>query len=248
MVARKVALVTGGGSGIGRATGLLLGRRGAAVLVADIDPDSAESVAAEIVAAGGIAYALACDAADEAAIAAAVAEAVARFGGLDLAVNNIGGGETGKSIVTTAKAAWDDILARNLTAPWLAMKYEIPAMEARGGGSIVNVSSIAGVSPQTLASPAYAAAKAGLLHLTRYGARTHAEQNIRINAVAPGLTRTPLVTRHLRDEDVPRAIGDGQFIKRLCEPEEIAATIVFLLSDEAAMITGHTVPVSGGVP
>ncbi|MBA2933784.1 SDR family oxidoreductase [Sphingomonas sp. CGMCC 1.13654] len=244
----KIAFLTGGGSGIGRATALMLAKAGARVAVADISTAGGAETVSLIGAQGGEAIAIAVDAADEDAIAAALQEAAGRFGGLHLALNNIGGGETGKTIVTTEKARWDDIIARNLTATWLAMKHEIPLIEASGGGAIVNMASMAGVSPMTDASPAYASAKAGVIHLTRYAAKAHADDGIRVNAIAPGLTRTPLVKQHLTDADVSRIVAESQFIRRACEPEEIAATALFLFSPQAAMITGTTIPVTGGVP
>lgn len=244
----RIAFLTGGGSGIGRAAALLLAEAGARVAVADISATGGAETVALVEAQGGEAIALTVDAADEDAIAAAIAETAKRLGGLHLALNNIGGGETGRTIVTTEKARWDDIIARNLTATWLAMKHEIPLIKACGGGAIVNMASMAGVSPMTDASPAYAAAKAGVIHLTRYAAKAHAEDGIRVNAIAPGLTRTPLVQQHLSDEAVARIVAESQFIRRACEPEEIAATAVFLFSPQAAMITGTTIPVTGGVP
>lgn len=244
----KIAFLTGGGSGIGRATAFMLAEAGAQIAVADISAEGGAETAAEIARRGGRAIALTVDAADEAAIATAIVEVTERLGGLHLALNNIGGGETGKTIVTTEKTKWDDIIARNLTATWLAMKHEIPVIKASGGGAIVNMASMAGISPITDASPAYAAAKAGVIHLTRYAAKSHAGDGIRVNAIAPGLTRTPLVRQHLSDADVARIVAESQFIHRACEPEEIAATALFLFSPQAAMITGTTVPVTGGVP
>ena len=242
------ALITGGAAGIGRATALELARRGVRIALVDKSEEAARGTAQDIEALGGKALVIQADASDEAQVADSMAQVESAFGGLHFALNNIGGGETGKTIVTTTLESWNDIIARNLTAAWLAMKHQIPVMERSGGGAIVNTASMAGVSPMNDASPAYAAAKAGVMHLTRYGARAHAAQRIRINAVAPGLTRTALVKQHLSDDDVERIVADSQFIKRACEPEEIAAAIVYLMSPEAAMVTGTTLPVTGGVP
>jgi NAD(P)-dependent dehydrogenase (short-subunit alcohol dehydrogenase family) len=135
----------------------------------------------------------------------------------------------------------------SLTSAWLGMKYEIPAMLARGGGAIVNMASSAGMSPQTTASPAYAAAKAGVVHLTRYAAKQYAAEGIRVNAVAPGLTLTPTVEAWFSPEAIAEQVSSGQFVERAVSPEEVAAAVVYLCSPAAAMVTGRTLPVSGGV-
>ena len=243
----KIAMVTGGAAGIGRATAALLARQGATVAIVDINAAAAEAFAEELRSQGAQALAIAANAADEAQVEAAVARVAQEFCALHLAFNNIGGGETGKGITNTTRDKWDDILARNLTAPWLAMKYEIPLMAKSGGGSIVNTSSTAGIRPQLDASPAYAAAKAAVVHLSFYAARAHAGENIRVNVIAPGLTRTELVKQHLSDADVARIVADSHYMRRACEPDEVAATVAFLLSNQAAMITGVMVPVTGGM-
>jgi NAD(P)-dependent dehydrogenase (short-subunit alcohol dehydrogenase family) len=242
----RVALVTGGASGIGRASAHALAAEGVAVAVADLDPGRAATVADELAAQGVRSLALAVDATDEEQVAAVVAQVVDGLGGLDLAVNCVGRGGLGHTVTSATLEHWNQVLSMSLTSTWLAMKYEIPAMVARGGGAIVNMASSAGVSAQTTASPAYAAAKAGVVHLTRYAARQYAADGVRVNAVAPGLTLTPTVEAWFTPEAIAAEVADAQFIERASSPQEVAATVAFLCSPGAAMITGHTVPVSGG--
>ncbi|MEQ3549925.1 SDR family oxidoreductase [Pseudonocardia nematodicida] len=243
----RVALVTGGASGIGLASAEALAVAGADVVVADIDSDGGAAAARRLAGLGGRAVFLHVDATDEQHVADAVRRIVSDFGGLDLALNNVGRGELGRTVTTTSLESWNAILGLSLTSTWLAMKHEIPAMVARGGGVIVNMSSSAGVSPQLTASPAYAAAKAGVAHLTRYAARQYADQGIRVNAVAPGITLTPRVEQWFAQDAIAEEVAGSQFIGRAATPAEVAASVVYLCSPAAAMVTGHTVPVSGGV-
>jgi NAD(P)-dependent dehydrogenase (short-subunit alcohol dehydrogenase family) len=245
-LAGKVALVTGGASGIGRASSLAFARAGAAVAIADLDEAGAHAVLRDIASGGGRGLVVRADATREEEVAALVDRVVLELGGLDLALNNVGRGETGKSILTTTADRWDWILNVSLKSTWLAMKYEIPVMAATGAGAIVNMASIAGVSPLLSSSPAYAAAKAGVIHLTRYAARAHAKDGIRVNSVSPGLTMTPTVARWFTAQEAAEMTAQNQFIPRAAEPEEVAAAVVFLCSDGAAMITGTNVPIAGG--
>lgn len=244
----KVGLVTGGGSGIGRASALMLAAAGAIVCVIDLDEAGAAGVAMEIAEAGGRAWPLAADATDERQIADAVARITERHGRLDWALNNVGRGEPGQTILSTTGAGWDRILEVSLKSTWLAMKHEIPPMQAAGGGVIVNMASIAGLVARAASSPAYAAAKAGVIHLTRYAASAHAADGIRVNAVAPGLTVTPLVQRWFTPDDLAASTARDQLIGRPTTPDEVAAVVLFLCSPAAAMITGSVIPVSGGTP
>lgn len=244
----KVALVTGGASGIGRASALAFAQAGAAVAIADLDPANGDAVVREIEAAGGRAIFIATDATEEAQVARMVERTVAELGGLDIAFNNVGRGEVGATIVSTTAEKWDWILATSLKATWLSMKYQIPVMQAAGGGCIVNMASTAGISPQISGSPAYSAAKAGVVQLTRFAAKAHAPDNIRVNSVAPGLTSTPTVEAWFTEEMKHAVTSRDQFTDRLTTPEEVAATVLFLASPGASMITGVNIPVCGGLP
>ncbi|MBG6119949.1 MULTISPECIES: SDR family NAD(P)-dependent oxidoreductase [unclassified Sphingobium] len=242
----KVALVTGGGSGIGRASALALAASGAAVAIADLDAEAAGSVAAEIIAGGGHALALAGDASLEPDVARMIAEVVEALGGLDYAHNNVGIGSSGPTVIDQSVEDWDRTMNLSLKSAWLGMKYEIPAMLARGGGAIVNTASMAGVRYSPAASPAYSAAKAGVVFLTRYTANAYAAQNIRVNSVSPGLTATPHIQQHFTLEQQADMTRGGQLITRAVLPEEIAEAVLFLLSDRSAMITGTNQEVCGG--
>ncbi len=242
--AGKVAVVTGAGSGIGEAAALALAARGAQVIVSDINATAAERVAAGIGGAGGKAQPNVTDVADPAAAEALVAFAVSSFGGLDVAVNNagIGGplGPTGEYPLD----GWRKVIDINLNGVFYGLRYQIPAMLARGGGAIVNVASILG-AVGTAGSPAYVAAKHAVVGLTKAAAIEYATRGIRINSVGPGYISTPLVTESL-DEATLQALTNLHPIGRLGTSEEVAALVVFLASDAASFITGSYHLVDGG--
>lgn len=241
----RVALVTGAASGIGRASAIALAEDGAAVMLSDIAAAGSD-VAREIVAAGGRAAFFPADATDEAQVAALVRHTLESFGRLDCAHNNVGVGSTGVSVVDQSREDWDCTIALSLTSTWLGMKHQIPAMIAAGGGAIVNTASMAGVRYSAGASPAYSAAKAGVVHLTHYAAHAHAADGIRVNSVSPGLTATAIVATMFTIEQQADIAAQGQLIRRAVQPREIAEAVVFLCSDRAAMVTGVNLEVCGG--
>ena len=241
----RSALVTGGGSGIGRATALLLARRGAGVLVADIDGDNAEAVAKEISSEGGTATALRIDVTDEAQVADMVKRAVDAHGGLHVAVNNAG---TSGNFAPTADVPtdeWRRVIELNLNGVFLCMRAEIPAILESGGGSIVNTSSGAGLMGFA-GLPAYVASKHAVVGLTRSAALEYSAKGVRVNCVCPGTVRTPMLEAFTGDEATLQAMGRAMPIKRLATPEEIAEGIVWLASDSASYVTGHALAVDGG--
>ena len=241
--AGKVAVVTGGASGIGEAVARALAARGGHVVVADIDEADSERVTTAIGDAGGSAQAIRTDVTDAASVEAMVQFAVDTYGGLDVAVNNagIGGplGPTGEYPID----GWQKVIEINLNGVFYGMRYQIPAMLARAGGAIVNVASILG-AVGTANSPAYVAAKHGVRGLTKAAAIEYATRNIRINSVGPGYIETPLLAS--LDEATMQALVNLHPMKRLGTSEEVAALIVFLASDEAAFITGSYHLVDGG--
>jgi NAD(P)-dependent dehydrogenase (short-subunit alcohol dehydrogenase family) len=240
----KVALVTGGGSGIGEATAKRFALGGAQVVIADMNMKGAERVAAEIKATGGSAAAVEANVADPASVDAMVKFAVDTFGGLDIAVNNAGIGGDQLPVGDLTVDAWLKVIGVNLNGVFYCMHSEIPAMLARKGGSIVNMSSILG-SVGFAGSSAYTAAKHALIGLTQTAALEYATQGIRVNAVGPGFIRTPLLDGAL-DEPTLAAIAQMHPVQRLGRPEEVAALTCFLASDEASFITGSYHLVDGG--
>lgn len=243
----KVALVTGGGSGIGRATALAMAGEGAKVVVVDMQVEAGEETAALIRGAGGEAIFIEADVVKAAEVEAMVGAAVATYGRLDCAFNNAGVGGTITRTAERSEEEWDLTMNVNLKGVWLCMKYELIAMLAQGGGSIVNTASAAGLIGFQSAS-AYAASKHGVIGLTRSAALEYARKNMRINAVCPGFTQTAMMDDW--DSDRPgmaAGIADFNPMKRLAKPEEIASAVIWLCSDAASFVTGHALSVDGGV-
>jgi NAD(P)-dependent dehydrogenase (short-subunit alcohol dehydrogenase family) len=241
----SVAVITGGGSGIGRSTALLLAARGAAVLVADIDGAKAEAVAKELVAAGGTGSGRGVDVTDEIQVAAMVDQAVSSYGGLHIAVNNAGTSGTFGSTADVATDEWRRVIELNLNSVFFCMRAEIPVMLASGRGSIINTSSGAGLMGFA-GLPAYVASKHGVIGLTRAAALEYSPKGIRVNAVCPGTVRTPMLEAFTGDEATLQAMGRAMPIKRLATPEEIAEAIVWLASPSASYVTGTALAVDGG--
>ena len=246
----RVAIVTGAASGIGRASAHALAAAGAAVVIADRDADGATRVADEIAIEGGAAAAQPTDVADESAIEAMIATAVERFGGLDILHNNAAASDPalmGRDLDLADMDAdvWDATFAVNLRGPMLGCKHAIPHLLARGGGSIVNTSSASGLVGD-LTRAAYGASKAGLDSLTRYVATQYGKRGIRCNSIAPGVIETPALAANVPAEQLA-VYQRSHLTPRLGRPEDIAAAVVFLVSDDAAFITGQTLSVDGGL-
>jgi NAD(P)-dependent dehydrogenase (short-subunit alcohol dehydrogenase family) len=236
----KVALVTGGGGGIGRATALALAGGGASVVVLDRDGAAAEETARL----AGEAAAVAGDVTRAEDIERAVVVARERWGGLDWAVNNAGITLHRKLRAHEIdEADWRRILDVNLTGVFLAMRAEVPALLERGGGAIVNISSVAGLVGSSAADAAYAASKHGIVGLTKTAALDYATAGIRVNAICPGPVNTQMVAEAAHMGDFFKRANP---MERIAEPEEIAAAAVWLCSDAASFVTGAALPVDGG--
>lgn len=242
----KVALVTGGSSGIGRATALAFAARGATVVIASRTPERGEQVVAEIEAAGGKARWVQTDVSQAAQVAALFQTVADACGRLDYAFNNGGSGGNSGWVADIREEDWDATIDGFLKSVWLCMKHEIPLMLKGGGGAIVNNSSVDGLRAFPW-DPVYSAAKHGVLGLTKSAALQYATQGIRINAVCPGWIRTPPVEGLLeRDPGADKNLLLHQPIGRFGKPEEVAETVVWLCSDAASLLLGVALPVDGG--
>lgn len=243
LVAGKVALVTGGGSGIGRQACLVFCREGAKVVVADVTVEGGEETVSLIKQAGGDATFIKADVARAAEVEALVAKAVETYGRLDCAYNNAGiAGRTAR-VADDTEENWERILSINLKGVWLCLKYEIAQMLKQGGGAIVNTASGAGLIGVRRIG-AYVASKHGVVGLTKTAALEYAKANIRVNAVCPGPIDTPMLRE--ASERVIDAMAAAQPNGRLGQPQEIAEAAVWLCSDAASFVTGHPMPVDGG--
>lgn len=241
----KVAIVTGASSGIGRATALLFAREGARIVAAARRQAELDALVAEIVQDGGEAVALAGDVNDEAYARALVELAQGRFGGLDIAFNNAGAVGPMGPVPDMPRQTWENVLDTNLTSAFLAAKHQIPALLARGSGSLIFTSSFVGVTAGMPGMAAYAAAKAGLVGLTQVLAAEYGREGIRVNALLPGGTDTPAATFKTADE---RAFVEGlHALKRIAKPEEIARSALYLASDASSFTTGTALFADGGV-
>lgn len=239
----KIAIITGAGSGIGRATALLLAKEGAKVIVSDIDEKNGKSVVSEIVKAGGEGFFIQSDSSKAEGHKTLVEGTLNKYGSLDIAVNNAG---IGGPIAPTGEYpvdGWQKVIDINLSGVFYGLRYQIPAM-LKKGGSIVNVASILGHAG-TKGSPAYVAAKHGVVGLTKAAALDYADQNIRINSIGPGYVKTPLVTNAL-DEETMKGLVSLHPMGRLGESEEIAELILWLASSKSSFVTGSYYPVDGG--
>lgn len=243
LVEGKVALVTGGGSGIGRQACLVFAREGAKVVVSDVAVAGGEETVNLIKQAGGEATFIKANVSQEAEVEALIAKTAETYGRLDCAYNNAGiAGRTAR-VADDTEENWDRILAINLKGVWLCLKYEILQMLKQGGGAIVNTASGAGLIG-VRRTGAYVASKHGVVGLTKTAALEYAKSNIRVNAVCPGPIDTPML-RGASDRVID-AMAAAQPNGRLGQPQEIAEAVVWLCSDAASFVTGHPMPVDGG--
>ncbi len=243
----KVALVTGGGSGIGRATSLAFGREGANVVVADVNADAGEETVSAIKESGGESTFIHVDVASATGVQAMINQVIQTYGRLDCAHNNAGiEGDFTARLHEYTEETWDRLMDINLKGVWLCLKYEIEHMLEQGGGSIVNTASVAGLVGSRMVS-AYAASKHGVVGLTKAAALEYARDGIRVNAVCPGVIDTPMVQRLISGrEGYEETIATRQPVGRLGLPQEIAEAVVWLSSDAASFVTGHAMAVDGG--
>lgn len=240
----RTVLITGAATGIGRATALAFAGAGAAVVIGDVD-QRAEDTAAEITAAGGRAVFLRTDVTDSAQVKALVDRAVSEFGSLDVAFNNAGLLPPTAPLAEQTEEDWHRVLAVDVTGVFLAMRHELAHMATVGRGVIVNTASVAGIRADPGMAP-YVAAKHAVVGLSKAAAIDYAKQGIRVNAIAPGLVRTPMTERWLNDPVMRDAVLSDSPIGRAAEPEDIAGLVLFLASDHAGIISGAVYPVDGG--
>ena len=243
----RVALVTGAGSGIGRATSLVFAREGAKVMAVDLAEGPMQETVDLIVGGGGEASGMTADVSKADEVQRMVSETVSRFGRIDAAFNNAGI-HTGTRIPfhEYPEDEWDRVIGVNLKGVWLCIKYELPQMLVQGGGAIVNTSSVAGLVASSGTS-AYTASKHGVAGLTKSAAIDYARQGIRVNAVAPGVIMTPMMDLIMESNNTPQdELHNDQPIGRMGKPEEIAEVVVWLCTDAASYVTGHVFPIDGG--
>lgn len=242
----KVALITGGTSGIGRATAIAFAQEGATVVVAGRREAAGQETVAQVQAAGGTGLFVRTDVSQEAEVEGLVAHTLQAFGRLDVAFNNAGIEQLPGALETQTEAAYDTLMAINVKGVWLALKHEIPALLARGGGAIVNNASIAGVIGFP-GVPIYVASKHAVVGLTKALALEYGQLGIRINSVCPAAIDTDMLRRFTVGNDGLREQMKAQHpLGRIGQPEEVAAAVIWLCSAQASFITGHALLVDGG--
>jgi NAD(P)-dependent dehydrogenase (short-subunit alcohol dehydrogenase family) len=243
----KVALVTGGASGIGRATALTFAREGAKLVIADMNADGGQQTAHMITEKGGEAIFVRTDVSTAVEVQALISKAVETYGRLDCAHNNAGiAGGVRALTADYPEERWQQVIAVNLTGVWLCMKYEISQMLSQGSGAIVNTASAAGLVGGRGIS-AYVASKHGVVGLTKTAALEYAQQGIRVNCVCPGAIQTPMTDRAWSDPERRARVIASEPVGRIGKPEEIAEAVVWLCSDAASFVTGHAMSIDGGL-
>ncbi len=243
----KVALVTGGASGLGRASAIALTREGARVVVSDVMVSEGEATVQMIKQSGGQAIFIKADVTKSGEVEAMVAETVRTFGRLDFALNNAGVDGVRARTADYPEDVWHQVININLTGVFLCLKFELPVMVNQGSGVIVNMSSVAGVTGFP-GHAAYTASKHGVIGLTKTAAIDYAKAGIRVNAICPAYTRTPMVTRMLEQaHDLEAKLISRVPLRRLGTAEEIAQAVIYLFSDSASFITGHSLVMDGGI-
>jgi len=245
MLKDKVALITGGSSGIGRAVALAWAREGARVVVSDTNRDGGEHTVAQVRGLGGEALFVAADVSQPQDCEALVRRAVEKFGRLDIACNNAGIGGPQAPTADYPLDGWAQVIGINLSGVFYGMKYQLPAMLKNGGGAIVNMASILG-AVGFAGAPAYTAAKHGVVGLTQAAALEYSAQGVRINAVGPGFIHTPMISALEENQAVNGMLVAAHPIGRLGRAEEVAELVLWLVSDKASFVTGSYYPVDGG--
>jgi NAD(P)-dependent dehydrogenase (short-subunit alcohol dehydrogenase family) len=242
----KVALITGAGSGIGRATSLIFAREGARLVLADIVAEGGEETLRMVEQAGAEAIFVRTDVSKLTEVEALVAKVISTWGRIDCAFNNAGIDGKMAKLAECTEETWNRTIAINLSGVFFCMKAEIPHMLRQGGGAIVNTASVAGLTGSP-GLPAYVASKHGVVGLTRAAALEYGREKIRVNCVCPGPIRTPMMSRLLTGRpEMEQRFASAEPLKRLGEPAEIGEAVAWLCSDAASYVTGHAMPVDGG--
>jgi NAD(P)-dependent dehydrogenase (short-subunit alcohol dehydrogenase family) len=245
--AGKVVLITGGGSGIGRASALAFAKRGAKIVIADVSVEGGQDTMYMIKDINGEAIFIKTDVSKATEVKALIKKTVDTYGAINCAFNNAGIEGISSSTVACTEENWDRVININLKGVWLCMKYQIPYMREQGGGAIVNMSSVAGLSSCVQRFPAYVASKHAVVGLTKTAAAEYAKAGIRINALCPGFIHTPMIEDKVHSASELNAWVNSQVpTGRLGTPEEVAEVAVWLCSDTASFVTGHAMLVDGG--
>ncbi len=242
----KVVIVTGGGGGIGRATSLLFAAEGAKIVVADYTEQTGAETVAQVKAAGGEARFVQVDVTNSASVKSMVDQTLAAYGRLDVAFNNAGVSVPGIPLADISEETYDRIVDVNMKGVFLCLKHEIPVMVAQGGGAIVNTASVGG-HVAAAGIGAYIGSKHGVVGLTRVAAVEYASKGVRINCVSPAATATPMLAEWTKDPKIVELLNSQHPIGRYAQPEEMGRVVLFLASDDASFVVGHSLLVDGGM-